>query len=163
MSSSKEAQNLRRIIVLLRVVLGIILLVTWWENLNKGLYQPDNFADFINWLADRHPIGWYRNFLTGVIAPSAAIFGTFQLITELGMGLALLGGVFTPPAAFGATFFFLNLFMAYLNPNTGEWIWTYVLLVTTALVVGLTRSGRSLGIDAILVKKRGKPPIPFLW
>ena len=120
MSSSKEAQNLRSIIVLLRVVLGIVLLATWWENINKGLYQPDSFANFINWLADGHPIAWYGNFLTGVIAPNAAIFGAFQLITELGMGLALLVGVFTPPAAFGATFFFLNLFMAYTIPTPGN-------------------------------------------
>jgi uncharacterized membrane protein YphA (DoxX/SURF4 family) len=163
MSSPKEAQDLRSIVVLLRVVLGIILLVTWWENLNKGLYQADNFAGFSNWLADGHPIGWYRAFLTNVIAPIASIFGTFQMITELGMGIALLLGLFTFPAAIGATFFFLNLFVAYLNPNTGEWIWTYVLLVTTALVVALTRSGRALGLDAILFKRRGKLPIPFLW
>ena len=79
------------------------------------------------------------------------------------MGVALLLGLFTPWAGLGATLFFFNLFLAYLNPNTGEWIWTYVLLVSTALVVALTRSGRTLGIDANLVKNRGKPPLPFLW
>ena len=163
MSSANEAQHLRRVIVILRVVLAIILLVTWWENLNKGLYEGDNFAGFINWLADGHPIGWYRSILTGVIVPIAPVFGTFQLVAGLGMGLALLLGALVPLAGLGATFFFFNLFLAYLNPNTGEWIWTYVLLVSTALVVALTRSGRALGLDAILAKKRGEPPIPFIW
>ena len=160
---SKEVRNLRKLFVLLRVVLGIILLVTWWENVQKGLYQADNFADFINWLANGHPVGFYGSFLTGVIAPSAPVFGTFQMITEFAIGAALLLGVFTPLAALAATFFFFNLFMAYLNPNLGEWIWTYVLLTTSALVVGLARSGRVWGVDAKLSAKREKPPIPFLW
>jgi uncharacterized membrane protein YphA (DoxX/SURF4 family) len=163
MAPSNEAQHLRQIIVILRVVLGIIFLVTWWENMQKGLYQADNFAGFINWLADGHPIGFYGAFLTNVIAPIAPVFGTFQMITELGMGLALLIGALTPLTSLGATFFFLNLFMSYLNPNTGEWIWTYVLLIAAAVVVGLARSGRAWGIDAWLLNKRGNPPIPYLW
>ena len=163
MDSAIEAQKLRRIIVILRVTLGVIFLVTWWENMQKGLYQADNFAGFINWLADGHPLGFYSAFLTNVIAPIAPVFGAFQMITELGMGLALLLGALTPLTSLGATFFFLNLFMSYLNPNTGEWIWTYVLLIATAVVVGLARSGRAWGIDGWLLKKRGNPPIPYLW
>jgi uncharacterized membrane protein YphA (DoxX/SURF4 family) len=163
MPESKDAYKLRRTVALLRITLGVILLVTWWENLQKGLYQADNFAAFINSLAAGHPIVAYQGFLVNVVAANATIFGTFQLITELGMGVALLLGLFTPLAGLGATVFFLNLFMAYLNPNLGEWIWTYVLLVVAALVVTLTRSGLALGIDRRLAKNRGKPPFPLLW
>jgi uncharacterized membrane protein YphA (DoxX/SURF4 family) len=163
MSDSTNAYELRRIMVLLRVTLGVIMLVTWWENLQKGLYQPDNFAGFINFLADGHPIAPYGAFLTNVIAPNAALFGPFQLVTELAMGIALVLGIFTPLAGIGATFFFINLLLSFLNPNTGEWIWTYVLLVAAALVVTLARSGRALGIDEWLIKSRGRPSIPLLW
>jgi uncharacterized membrane protein YphA (DoxX/SURF4 family) len=163
MPESKDAYKLRRIVALLRITLGVILLVTWWENLQKGLYQADNYAAFINSLAAGHPIAAYRGFLVNVVTANATIFGTFQLIIELGMGVALLLGLFTPLAGLGATFFFLNLFIAYLNPNLGEWIWTYVLLVVAALVVTLTRSGLALGIDRRLAKNRGKPPFPLLW
>jgi NADH dehydrogenase len=160
---SKDAYNVRRIVALLRITLGVILLVTWWENLQKGLYQGDNFAGFINSLAAGHPVAAYGGFLTGIIVPNATVFATFQLVAELGMGLALVFGLFTPLAALGAAFFFFNLLMAYLNPSLGEWIWTYVLLVVAALVVALTRSGRALGIDRRLARDRGKPPVPFLW
>ena len=101
--------------------------------------------------------------MTNVVAANATIFATFQLITQLGMGLALVLGFLTPLAGLGATVFFFNLFLAYLNPNTGEWIWTYVLLVVAALVVTLTRSGRAWGIDRRLVKQRGRPPFGLLW
>lgn len=163
MPESKDAYKLRRIVALLRITLGVILLVTWWENLQKGLYQADNFAAFINSLAAGHPLGAYRDFLVNVVAANATIFGTFQLITELGMGVALVLGLFTPLAGLGAALFFLNLFMAYLNPTLGEWVWTYVLLLVAALVVTLTRSGLALGIDRRLAKDRGKPPFPLLW
>lgn len=163
MSESKDTYKLRRTVALLRITLGVIFLVTWWENLQKGLYQADNFAGFINSLAAGHPIAGYRNFLTGVVAPNATIFATFQLVTELGMGVALVLGLFTPLAALGATVFFLNLFVSYLNPGPGEWIWTYVLLVVSAVVVMFTRSGRALGIDRRLARDRGRPPFPLLW
>ena len=39
MSESKDVYKLRRIVALLRITLGVILLVTWWENMQKGLYQ----------------------------------------------------------------------------------------------------------------------------
>jgi uncharacterized membrane protein YphA (DoxX/SURF4 family) len=162
-SESKDVYKLRRTVALLRITLGVILLVTWWENLQKGLYQADGFAGFINWLADGHPLAVYRAFLINVVGANATVFGTFQLIAELGIGLALLVGLFTPLAGLGATFFFFNLFLAFLNPNTGEWIWTYVLLVVAALVVALTRSGRALGLDRRLARNRGKPPFPLLW
>ena len=163
MPESKDVYKIRRWVALLRITLGVILLVTWWENLQKGLYQADNFADFINWLAAGHPLATYGGFLTNVVAANATISGTVQLIAELGIGLALLIGLFTPLAALGAAFFFFNLFLSFLNPNTDEWIWTYVLLVVAALVVALTRSGRAWGVDSRLAKNQGKPPFPWLW
>ncbi len=30
-------------------------------------------------------------------------------------------------------------------------------------IIGLTRGGRSLGLDGWLVQKRGEPPLPYLW
>ena len=160
---SKETRKLRNAVALLRITLGVILLVTWWENLQKGLYQADGFAGFITGLADGHPLQPYRAFLIDVVAANATIFGTFQLIAELAMGVALLVGLFTPLAALGAFVFFLNLLVSFLNPNTGEWIWTYVLLVVAAWVVFATRAGRAYGIDRRLAKNQEKPPYPLLW
>jgi len=144
----------------LRILLGIILLVTWKENLDKGLYTPDGFRGFIESLAGGHPVEFYRSFLLGVMASGAGFFAPFQMIAELGMGLALLTGTLTRLAGLGATFFFFNLFMAYLNPNPGEWIWTYVMLIALAVVVTLGRAGRSWGVDALLLKRSSEPRIP---
>ena len=86
-----------------------------------------------------------RAFLLDVMAPLAPVFGPFQMSAELSMGLALLSGALTRLAGAAATFFFANLFLAYLNTTLGEWIWTYVPLIAVAAVVTLGRAGLSWG------------------
>jgi len=150
----------RKYLGALRVLLGIIFLVTWAENLRKGFYTPNGFRRFIELLADGHPLEFYRLFLLGVMAPGAGFVSFFQMIAELGMGLALLTGTLTRLAGLGATFFFLNLFLAYLNPNLGEWIWTYVMLLALAVVITLGSAGRAWGVDALLAKRNEHPRWP---
>lgn len=158
---SKAAQTSQLWLAVPRIVLGVILVVTWYENLAKGLYQADNFRGFILYLAEGHTIGPYHAFLTGVVAPNAGLFATFQLVTELLMGLALIFGALTPLAGLGALFFFANLFVAYLNPTLGEWIWTHVMLLTMAAMSTFGKSGRALGIDLLLLQHWGEPKYPF--
>ena len=146
-----------------RVTLGIILLVTWYENLTKGVYTADGIAGLFNYLFNENGGGppFYRAIVEGSILQVPGLFASFQMIAELLLGLGLLFGALTPITGIGAAFFFLNLLFAYLGGN--EWIWTYVLLTSSALVVGLSRSGRAFGLDQYLVKSRGEPPIAFLW
>ena len=84
------------------------------------------------------------------------------MIAEFLMGLGLFVGGLTPLAGAGTTFFFFNLFLAYLG-NNQEWVWTHVLLTVSALVVTVTLSGRQFGVDRYLLEKRGPPPVRFLW
>ena len=161
-SQSKASQVSRLWLAIPRILLGVILIATWFENLNKGLYTADGFRGFMYYLAEGHPLGFYAGFLTNVIAPLAGVFGPAQMAAELLMGLALLVGVLTPLFGLGSILFFFNLFLAYLNPNLGEWIWTYVMLITLAVIVTFGRAGRSLGVDMFLLKRFGENKLP-LW
>jgi uncharacterized membrane protein YphA (DoxX/SURF4 family) len=160
---SWESLSPRVLLMVLRALLGIILIVTWFDNLNKGLYTPSGFMGFIDWLAmgEGHPLPFYRVFLLNVVLPNSAAFASIQRVAELVLGLALLVGAFTPLAGVASAFFFLNLFLAYLNPATEEWIWTYVLLMSVSLVVALGRAGRSFGVDALLLRARSEPKYPI--
>jgi uncharacterized membrane protein YphA (DoxX/SURF4 family) len=148
-------------IAALRIMIGLVFLTTWASNFSKGLYG-DGFEPFIRSWADGTSFRWYAAFLYNVIIPNIAIFRIVQIVTEgLIMGLFLLVGIFTPFSAAAGGFFIVNLFLA--SFGTGEWPWTYIMMGITLAVIALTRSGRSLGIDSLLVKKRGEPPVPFLW
>ncbi|HET7091502.1 MAG TPA: DoxX family membrane protein [Anaerolineae bacterium] len=156
----KENTVPRTLISALRILLGIIFLATWKENLDQGLYTAEGFRGFMEHLADGHPLEFYRAFLLDVMAPLAPVFGPFQMVAELGMGLALLSGTLTRLAGAAATLFFVNLFLAYLNTALGEWIWTYVLLIAVAAVAALGRAGLSWGVDARLRRRYGDPRLP---
>lgn len=163
MSKNPEAHYLRRIIALLRITLGIILLATWYDNLSKGLYTADGITDLFTYIFNENGggPGFYRAIIDGTILQAPGAFAAFQMVAEFLMGLALLIGFLTPVAGAGALLFFFNLLLAYFGGN--EWIWVYVLLSMSALVVTLARAGRAFGVDQLLLAKRGKSPLGILW
>ena len=159
----EDAAGIRRIVALLRITLGIILLVTWAENLSKGVYSAGGISGLFEYIFDDNGGGaaFYRAIIGGTVLQAPGVFGAFQMVAEFLMGAGLLLGALTPLAGFGAAFFFFNLFLAYFGGQ--EWIWTYVLLTVSALVAALTRSGRAWGVDAWLLSRRGEPPYSVLW
>jgi len=77
------------------------------------------------------------------------------------MGLSLIIGAFTPLAGIGALVFSINFFVTYLNPNLGEWIWTYVMLMVLAAITAFGYAGHSFGVDKRLVERFGQPRYPI--
>ncbi len=166
MDQNQTPEKIQTSIVLLRIVLGVIILVTWFDNLQGGLYTADGLVGFFNWLFDPQngngsSLTFYNSLLNAAIVPVAGVFAVFQMVTELLMGVGLLLGGFTRFFGLAAVAFFFNLFLAYFGGH--EWIWVYVLLVFSAFTVAQTRAGRRWGIDQWLVTTRGEPPVSFLW
>ena len=159
----QEQNTARQATAILRITLGVILIVTWFKNLQDGIYTADGIVGLFNYLFNDNGGGpaFYRAIINGTILQVPGLFAVFQLIGELLLGLGLLVGLFTPLAALGAALFFFNLFLAYLGGN--DWIWTYVLLTVSALVVALAQSGRAWGLDSLLLKRLGEPPGGPIW
>ena len=148
-------------IALLRIMMGLVFLTTWFSNLNKGLYG-EGYLPFIQSWADGTSFRWYADFLYAVVIPNIEILRVVQIVTEgLFMGLFLTIGLLTPLSAGISWLFVVNLFLA--SFGTGEWPWTYIMMGVLLAVIAITRAGRSLGADAWLVKRWGEPPIPYLW
>jgi uncharacterized membrane protein YphA (DoxX/SURF4 family) len=132
-------------IALLRILLGILFLTTWYSNLSKGFYTP--------------PLAWYAAFINGIILPIRGFFAPFQLVSEFLIGLFLLLGLFTPLTSFAGIIFIFNTFLATFGH---DWPWSYGMMLAILGVVLVTRAGRSIGIDNLLLRWRGEPRIPFL-
>ena len=80
------------------MMIGLMFITTWFSNMLKGFYTPDGLLNFLNnvFPQTENPLTWYAAFIDNVILPIRhTIFAPFQLITEVGMGLTLLFGVFT--------------------------------------------------------------------
>ncbi|MBI3760539.1 MAG: DoxX family membrane protein [Chloroflexi bacterium] len=148
-------------ISLLRLMLGVLFLTTWYSNLQKGFYTADGLLNFFTNVFPQanNPLTWYAAFINNVILPIRGFFSVFQLLTELLMGLALLAGAFTPLVSLVAAVFILNTFLATYGV---DWPWSYLTILGILGVCFFTRAGRSLGADALLLKRFGERRLP-LW
>ncbi len=147
---------------LLRILLGVMFLTTWASNFTKGFYTPDGLVTFFTEVFPQteNPLAWYASFIEAVVLPIRSAFAPFQLVGEFLLGLFLLLGVLTPLTSLVAGFFILNTFLATFGH---DWPWSYALILGILFVVFFTKAGRSLGVDAWLLQKRGEPRIPLLW
>ena len=147
---------------LLRIMLGLLFLTTWWSNQSKGFYTPDGLQYFFTQVFPQsgNSLTWYAAFIENIILPARSVFAPFQLVTEFLIGVFLLVGFLTPYTSAAGAFFILNTFLATFGH---DWPWSYVMILGILLVLFFTRDGRSLGIDSILVRKRGEPRLPYLW
>ncbi len=141
-----------RWLAVLRIMMGVIFLTTWFANLQKGFYTPDGLQHFFTaaYPQSHNPIGPYAAFITNVLLPARAVFAPFQLVAELSLGVLLLLGLFTPLVAIGGAFFLFNIFLATYG---AEWPWTYLSLIVVCVAVAASRAGRTFGLDARLVER----------
>ena len=160
--NDKETQVSLFWISLLRIMLGLLFLTTWWSNQSKGFYTPDGLQYFFTQVfpQSENSLTWYAAFIDNIILPARAAFAPFQLFTEFLIGVFLLVGFLTPYTSVAAGVFLLNTFLATFGH---EWPWSYVMILGILFVLFLTRAGRSLGVDGLLLRKYGKPRLPYLW
>ena len=148
-----------RVLALVRIFLGVLFIATWIENLAKGLYGTQKYADFIQGYADTTWVPGMSWFIESVVVPNAGLFSKGQMVVELVvMGIFVAIGLFTPVSALVAAGFGLNLLLA--SRGSGEWWGTYGLLIVLSLAVAVTQSGRTWGIDARLARRRPRPRLP---
>ncbi len=144
----------------MRVMMGAIFLAVWADNLIKGFYTPDGWADFVQNYADTTKVGLYADLLNDVLIPNAALFAYGQLVIELVVfGVFLVIGAFTPVSGLLAAGFQLNLLVA--TSGTDEWPGTYIIMFVLLVAIALSQSGRTLGVDARLARRKPHPRLPI--
>ena len=148
-------------LALLRMLVGLVVLTSWFSNLGKGFYTADGLMNFFTnvFPQSENPLTWYAGFINGVILPIRHIFAPFQMVAEFTLGLALLLGGFTRLFSLAGIFFLLNTFLATFGH---DWPWSYLMPITILAVVFMTGAGRAWGIDGLLLKRFGEHGF-LLW
>jgi len=143
----------------LRVLMGIVFLAVWADNLRKGFYSGSGWSEFVQDYADTTRFGFYEKLLNDFFIPNASLFAAGQLVVEsVVFGLFLVIGLFTPVSALLAAGFQLNLLLA--TSGTGEWPGTYIIMLLLLVAIGLAQSGRTLGVDSLLARREPHPRVP---
>src|ERR1700747_690215 len=106
-------------LAIVRVTIGAMFLWVFFENLGKGLYTPGGYAGLINYYvkSSHSPAVWKA--IMGIVASHAAIAAALQAMTEISLGILLVIGLLTRPAAFVA---FLFLGSLWLSASGTSWI-----------------------------------------
>ncbi len=142
-------------LAIVRVTIGAMLVWVFFENLGKGLYTPAGYAGLINYYikASHCPAAWKT--VMGLAASHAAMAAPMQAVTEIGLGILLVIGLLTRPAAFVA---FLYLGSLWISEWGTSWIWELLVPVLASLGVAIGRAGRRWGVDAWLSQRWPSSP-----
>ena len=137
-------------LALVRVTIGAMFVWVFFENLAKGAYTPAGYAGVINYYikASHSPAAW--KWVMGLMASHAAMVAPMQAATEISLGILLVIGLLTRPAAFVAFLFLASLWVSEWGTS---WIWELLVPVLASLGLAMGRAGRAWGIDALLTRR----------
>jgi uncharacterized membrane protein YphA (DoxX/SURF4 family) len=143
-------------LVILRVTLGALFVSTFFENRGKGLYSAAGYASLINsYIKYGHaPAIWKQ--VMGLTAAHAAIAAPAQAVLEAGVGVALIIGFLSRPAALVAFGFLTGLWMSEWGLG---WIWELLVPMVLALALALGPSGQRAAVDVALLRHWPQLPI----
>jgi uncharacterized membrane protein YphA (DoxX/SURF4 family) len=142
-------------LALIRVTIGAMFVWVFFENLGKGLYSPAGYGGLINYYIqkDHAPAAWKA--VMALAASHASMAAPLQGLTEISLGILLIIGLLTRPAAFVA---FLFLGSLWISEWGTSWIWELLVPVLASLGLAVGRAGRAWGIDALLARRRPASP-----
>ena len=142
-------------LAIVRMTVGAMLVWVFFENLGKGLYRPAGYAGLINfYIGKSHsPAIWKA--VMGLAASHASIAAPMQGMTEISLGVLLVIGLLTRPAAFVAFLFLGSLWISEFGTS---WIWELLVPVLASLGLAIGCAGRKWGVDAWLAQRWPSSP-----
>jgi len=143
-------------LVILRVTLGALFVSTFFENLDKELYSAKGYAGLIRYyIQDGHaPAVWKQ--VMGFTAAHAAVAGPMQGVFEASVGVMLILGLFSRPAALAAFGFLTGLWVSEWGIG---WIWELLVPMVVAAALTLGPSGKRAAVDVALARRWPQLPI----
>jgi uncharacterized membrane protein YphA (DoxX/SURF4 family) len=156
LSDSKQSTAASGLAVV-RATVGAMLVWVFFENLGKGLYTPAGYSGLVHYYIEHdHAPAIWKAVMT-LAANHAAMAAPLQGFTEISLGVLLVIGLLTRPAASVAFLFLGSLWVSEWGTS---WIWELLVPVLASLGLAIGSAGRAWGVDAWLAKRW---PNSLLW
>lgn len=153
-------------LLLSRLVVGFI----WFGGaVAKTPWTPAPNSDYPRWgwftewirTEQQYAIPPYKWFLDNIVIPNIEFFGWLQFLTEVALTLGFVFGILMGLTGLVGALWAFNIALgAFTVPN--EPFFALQLFVLMPLVLGVTKSGRILGVDVWLRPKLLASPKPWL-
>jgi uncharacterized membrane protein YphA (DoxX/SURF4 family) len=135
----------------------------WWQ---QSLWKlPPTYTGLSYWMGEMAKwasTGLQRHFVKDVVLPHFYFFAPQVYCSEVLIAVTLILGLFSRLGAFVGTLMAINLWLG-LYRSPAEWPWTYFFLIVVQIMLLVQRPGRSLGLDAILLRHGQAPPDGGSW
>ena len=143
-------------LAILRIALGALFVSTFFENLHKDLYSAKGYAGLIHYYIQygHAPIVWKQ--VMGFTAAHAAIAGPLQAVLEVSLGVFLIIGFISRPAALVAFGFLTGLWVSEWGIG---WIWELLVPMVLAAALTLGPSSKRAAVDVVLTRRWPQLPI----
>ena len=140
------------VLAALRIYLGAIFALAVYPKLVAGPAFTHMLTGFVTQVGLQNAHPFYQRFLAAVVLPHVTIFAPLVVIAETLVALALITGTATRAAGILAMLLLANYMLSkglwWWNPSSNDGAFLAI-----ALVLVLTAAGRTLGVDAYLVKR----------
>jgi uncharacterized membrane protein YphA (DoxX/SURF4 family) len=156
-SQAADQPQARMGLALVRLTIGAMFVWVFFENLGKGLYKPSGYAGLINDYIEngQAPAVWKS--VMALAANHASTAAPLQGVTEISLGVLLVLGLFTRPAALVAFGFLASLWVSEWGT---AWIWELLVPVLAYVALAIGAAGRTWGVDSFLARRK---PSSLLW
>jgi len=144
-------------LALVRLTIGAMFVWVFFENLGKDLYKPSNYANLINDYIQNGSAPAVWKSVMALMAAHASMAAPVQGLTEISLGVLLVLGLFTRPAALVAFAFLASLWVSEWGT---AWIWELLVPVLASLALAIGGAGRTWGVDSFFARRR---PSALWW
>ena len=142
----------------------------WWQ---QSLWKlpptytdnPDGSGDLRYWMDEMTKwasTGLQRHFVKDVVLPHFYFFAPQVYFSEVLIAVTLILGLFSRLGALVGALMAINLWLG-LYRSAAEWPWTYFFLIVVQIMLLVQRTGRSLGLDNILLRHEQESSGRGLW
>jgi len=147
-------------------ILGIVILriamASMW--ISQGLLKaidrnPANpakdyhsFLEQLQLMASTHPDPQIGSLITSILVQNYEIMVWIVIFTELFIGITILFGLFSRIGSFVGMNMTIMLWV--LTLGWGEWFFTFPFIFTPMLVIFISNSSHSIGLDSYLTTKK---------
>lgn len=142
----------------------------WWQ---QSLWKlpptytdnPDGSGGLRYWMGEMvkwASTGLQRHFVKEVVLPHFYFFAPQVYFSEVLIAVTLIVGLFSRLGAFVGALMAINLWLG-LYRSPAEWPWTYFFLIIVQVMLLVQRPGRSLGLDAILLRRESHSAHHGVW
>ena len=143
-------------IAILRVYIGYYFLIQGVRKFQRDFPQGDWIGRQIGDLATIDLYPWYKKFLVDYVTPHHELFGYLVMTGETLVGACLVLGLLTRAGACVGLFLVLNYYLGIGMNRGGAPLAQQQTFMVCLVVIILSNPGRTLGLDALLFRARGR-------